>query len=120
MFLVESFCPHALQLLHNIASRAFGVASQTNPTDTVIRDATFFFDKRPSAWYLKSRDACRHVWKISKQGVFPYAKTHPTMVPHRSATPHGDAWLYSAREKRDADIMSPKSRNLLPETDPAV
>ena len=116
----DFLCPHAALVFH-AASRAFCVASQTTATNAVARDATFLFDKRPSAWYLKGRDVCRHVWKTSsKQGVSPYAKTHPQLVPPRSTFTDGDARVCRARQKRAADIMSPKSRNLLPETDPAV
>lgn len=80
------------------------------PTDAVIRDATFLFDSSPCTWYLKRRDYCRHLWK--RKGVFTYAKTHPQMVPHRSTFTDSDVRVCRARQKRDADIMPPKSRNL--------
>ena len=113
-------CPHAAIVFH-AASRAFGVASQTDPTSTVARDATFFFDKRPSAWYLKGRDACRYPWKTSKQGVSTDAKISPKMVPHRSTFTDGDTRVCRAHKKRAANPVSSKSRNLSTQTDsPAV
>ena len=73
------------------------------------------FDSSPCAWYLKGRDYCHHPWK--RKGVFTDAKTHPTMVPHRSTWTDGDARLCAAREKRAASTVSSKSRNLSTETD---
>ena len=68
------------------------------------------FDSSPCAWYLKGRDYCHHPWK--GKGVFTDAKTHPTMVPHRSTFTDGDVRLCAARERRAASTVSSKSRNL--------
>ena len=112
-------CPHAAIVFHT-ASRAFGVASQSHPTGTVAGDATFFFDERPRAWYLKERDACRHPWKTSKQGVSTDAKISPKMAPPHSTFTHGDARVCRACEKCGADTVSSKSRNLSTQTDPTA
>ena len=88
----------------------------TDPsTGAGIRDATFFFDSSPCAWYLRGRDYCRHPWK--RKGVFTDAKTHPTMVRHRSTCTDGDARLCAACERRAASTVSSKSRHLSTETD---
>ena len=53
------------------------------PTGAVIRDATFFFDKRPSAWYLKRRDTCRHVTCRLRLSL-PRPRTHRSLCRDRS------------------------------------
>ena len=112
-------CPHAATVFH-AASRAFGVASQTNPTDTRACDATFFFDNSPRAWYLKGRDSCRHPWKTSKKGVFTDAKISPKMVLHPSTFTDGDARLHAAHKKCAADPVPPNPRHLSTAATPAV